>query len=216
MRKLLMCIFAFIVLLGSVSQAHGNVKALIILPYNYGANFYLIADEFEKKGWDITTTALTAQVPPCPAFAQPFGCPSIDVDILISDIDDVTEFDCVLITSSTTVQYDPCSDLMASSDALTLIQNAVAANITIGAFCTGVRVLAAADVLDGVSVTGNPSYRSEYEAAGAIFAGVRVPPVTDGNIVTCVRGDFFAPQNCQAVADCVEICSQEREGASDE
>ena len=216
MRKMLMFIIMFVILVAALAQADSNVKALIVLPYNYGANYYLIVDEFERKGWDLTITGLYEEIPPCPAFARPFGCPPIEVDLLISEIDDVTEYDCVLIPSSTTVGYDPCIDLIENQEALALIQNAVNANVVVGAFCTGVRVLAAADVIDGRNVTGNPNYTTEYVAAGAIFAGARVPPITDGNIVTCVRGDFFAPQNCQAIADCVEGFQQQLQGDDDE
>lgn len=216
MRKSLLFIIALVILAVPSINAHSNVKALIVLPYNYGANYFLIADELEKMGWDITITGLTTQIPPCPAFAAPFGCPTINVDMLISEIGDITEYDCLLISSSTRVNYDPCIDLINSSEALALIQTAVDENLTVAAYCTAVRVLAAADVIDGLNVTGNPNYQSEYEAAGATFVGLRIPPVTDGNIVTCARGDFFAPHNCDAVADCVETTQQAREGENDE
>lgn len=216
MRLWLKCVFIFIVLTCISLSATGNIKALIIVPYRYGANYHLIVDELERKGWEITTTGVYQEIPPCPAYAGPLGCQTITVDILITEISDVTEYDCVLITPSTTTNNDPCSDLMGSDETLTLIQNAVSNNLVVAAFCTGVRVLAAADVIDGRRVTGHSSYQSEYEAAGATFAGVRIPPVTDGNIVTCVRGDFYAPQNCEAIADCVETYNQEREGDGDE
>ena len=59
--------------------------------------------------------------------------------------------------------------------------------LLVGALCGGTRVLAAADVINGVTVTGHPLYSQEYVDAGANYVEGPVPPVVDGNILTSRR-----------------------------
>ncbi len=72
------------------------------------------------------------------------------------------------------------------------------------AFCGGVRVLAAADVIAGRLVTGHDLYVDEYEAAGATWVGDDVPPVVDGTIITTVRGQYHSVQICEVIAEVIE------------
>ena len=65
--------------------------------------------------------------------------------------------------------------------------------------CGGTRVLAAAGILDGVTVTGHLLYKQEVIDAGAIWAGDVVPPVVDGNILTTRRGQYYRTQIGEAL-----------------
>jgi hypothetical protein len=65
----------YLIILGSVTLLSGeNEKALMILPDNYGANYYCYLEFCQKLGWDITTAAITPVVTPCPSYAAPLGC----------------------------------------------------------------------------------------------------------------------------------------------
>jgi putative intracellular protease/amidase len=203
MRKIVLLIIVLSILPVGISFGE-DINGLIIIPNRYGANYFLMADQFEEFGWQITTAAVTSTVAPCPAYGGPLGCPTLTVDSLISQITDATVYDFILITSGSEYGGEACIDLMNDPGSLSFIQTAVNANVLMCAACSAVRVLAAADVIDGVRITGNASYEDEYIAAGADYAGAGVPPVIDGNIMTCVRGDYFAPNNCEAIRDAVE------------
>ncbi len=200
MKKLFTILFVIFI---TTFVTAGNYKVLVFLPNNYGANFFLDISNFEKYGWEVTIAGNTLNVAPCPMYAQPLGCPYIEVDTLINDIQTVTSWDCVAVMSATLwLNYpngNPCGDLIANTHALNLIQEAKNANMLVIGFCTGVRVLAAAQILNGAPVTGNPYYKNEYIAAGAIWQGEKRPPVIHNNIVTSTAGDFYNIHNCAAI-----------------
>ncbi|MBN1969352.1 MAG: DJ-1/PfpI family protein [Candidatus Delongbacteria bacterium] len=177
-----------------------NVKALLVLPNQYGANYFLNLDNLVKFGFDLTITGLTEYVNPCPVYASPLGCYPIQTDLLISEVTDITDYDCMIIMSATSwTNILPCSDLIEDQRFIDLVKDAVNSGIVVAANCTAVRVLAAADVISGVNITGNYSFLNEYTQAGAIYLGRNHYPVIDGNIVTTAAGDYFNIQNCNAV-----------------
>ena len=198
-------IAATIGLLVVVTTAHTEpVEALLLLGHNYGANYNLVRDKLDEFGWHSTVAGLTAVVQPCPSYGGPLGCPSITVDVLFTDITDFSPYNCLIIMSSSHFAGNPWTDILGNQEALDLVAQAWNDGLVVAAWCTGVRVLAAADIIDGVQVTGHPSYQAEYEAAGAIYLGPQIPPVADSNIVTCTRGQYYNIQNCEAVAAAVE------------
>jgi len=97
-------------------------------------------------------------------------------------------------------------------DQLVSIPLAIVVILLVGAFCGGTRVLAAADVIQGVMVTGHPLYQQEYINAGGIPVGMgtATAPVLDGNILTCRRGQYYAYQVCDVAAEYLHVV-----GASD-
>jgi hypothetical protein len=198
--------FVALTLLASAGQcvADEPVRALVLLANNFGANSFIIRDKFEEFGWELTLTGLTQTVQPCPSYAVGLGAQPLTVDVLVSDVEDVSEYNCLLIVPASVFAGNPFADVLASQEALDLVVLAVEHNLAVAAWCAGVRVLAAADVIDGKSVTGHPDFQTEYEAAGATYLGPRLPPVTDGTIVTCTRGQYYNIQNCDAAAAVVE------------
>ncbi len=95
------------------------------------------------------------------------------------------------------------TNILASQVTLDLIKSTVAEGLIVSAWCTAVRVLAKANVIDGKNVTGDADYRVEYENAGATFFE-SVPPITDGNIVTSVRSRFYRTEICESIAAAIE------------
>lgn len=86
---------------------------------------------------------------------------------------------------------------------LALIHAAVEKGLVVHAQCTGVRVLTAADVLQGKTVTGKGP-AEEYAAAGATLLPGQPYPVTDGTIVTAQRGLYYSVNIVEAIAAALE------------
>lgn len=179
-------------------------EVLVILPSSYGANYFLTRDILDQFGWNVTLTGTTEVVAACP-WARGVALTSIHTDTLLCDIDDITNYDIVLISTGSNYASNPFGNLIESEDCLQLLQDAREAGIVIGAWCGAVRVLAAADIIDGVQVTGHANYEDEYVNAGAIYLGSQIPPVIDQNIVTATRGMYFNQQNCEALDDALAI-----------
>lgn len=175
-----------------------NIRLLVLLPENYGANYYLSREIFEQLGFEITVAGVNPVVNAC-SYAGQLGAPDITVDYLISEIPDYAIYDCLAIMSASQSAGNPCGDLIASSEALIMISQAAGAGKIIWATCSGVRVLAAAGILNGVQVTGTSSFQGEYENAGAIYLGPNLPAVISGNIITSTRGQYYMVRNCEAV-----------------
>lgn len=190
-------------------KRHEGVNVLLLLPDHYGANYYLNKDNFELFGWDVTVAGVEQTIGPCTSFAAQHGCRAVAVDVLISDVADITAYDVLAIMPSTRFTSgrgsdEPYGDLLESQEALDLIVSAVEEGLVVYAPCAGVRVLAAADVINGKNVTGRSQFKDEYLAASATYIGGSPPPVIDDNIVTAMRGLYYHVQNCQAVATSLE------------
>ncbi|MCF7919194.1 MAG: DJ-1/PfpI family protein [Candidatus Cloacimonetes bacterium] len=196
MKKLMLY---FIILVSVTSLSAENVKALMILPDNYGANFYCYLELCRNLGWDITTASVNQVVTPCPSYAAPLGCGNITVDSLICEISDVTIYDCIMIHSSTSFSGNPYYEFLNDVDTMLLLGLADAADIVIWTSCAGVRLLGVAGIAQGVSMQCPAGYQNELTAAGANIVGEKIPPVIDGNIITTMRGQFYTQQNVYAI-----------------
>jgi len=181
---------------GPSSAGSGQVKALLVVNNTYGANYNLLRDVMDLYGWQTTVVGVTPTVTQC--F---YGGP-ITVDLLVTDLADVSPYDCLIIMPAKST--DSHRQLLASPEALALVGQAVEESLLVVAFCGGTRVLAAAQVIDGVRVTGNPDFLQEYLDAGAIWAGDTVPPVLDGNILTTRRGQYYSHQICEVMRTAVD------------
>jgi putative intracellular protease/amidase len=160
-----------------------------------GGYHYFTRDVWEQCGWDLTTAGLVPTLNPCP-----LGVP-FNVDTLIADVADLSGYDCLAIMQTAAYDGSSHSDLLASPEALALVQQAVSESLLVVASCGGVRVLAAADVIDGLTVTGYAAYSQEYIDAGAIWAGDGVPPILDGNILTSAHGRYYCRQIAETMRD---------------
>jgi len=201
---LLITVASFFAGLLVTNDDSNNVKALYVLSNRFGANNYLMLDDLENNGWDITFAGTSRIMHPCPGASSVFGAIPIEVDLVIDDNIDVTQFDCIIIGPASWRYGDAYGDLMESETALQLFRNAADFGKVVYATCAGVRVLAQANILNGIHVTGRSEFSSEFTAAGAIFDGTGILPVIDGNIVTTSRGLYFHLQNSQAIATAIE------------
>jgi len=191
-----------------------HFRILVFLPDKYGANYFLDKANFENYGWKITIAGTNQNIYPCPVYAAGLGCPVVHPDTLIQEIGSVTGWDALAVMSGSHYAGNPCGNFLSNPHALELIHHAADSGLVVGGYCTGVRVLAAADVISGKLVTGNQNYQSEYVAAGAIWAGKNKPPQIQNNIVTCSAGDFFNIQNCAAILRAAAELNDQPEGVS--
>ncbi len=191
----LLCgLLLFISLAGAEDQ-----HILLLVPHLYGANYNFNIDHFQEMGFITTTAGINGTVSPCYS-----GLPVLTVDTLISEIQDIGMFDAVAIMPSRWVSVaQPYNDLISSPEAISLMSDAASSSIPVWATCAGPLVLAAADVLSGVTIQGrtgpDSSFVEIYEAAGANFVGWGLLPVIDQNIITTSRGQYYQRENCQAV-----------------
>lgn len=203
-------IVAIVLAASCVSEKKQGINALVLVPSNTGANYYLMSDVIEEYGWRITHTGVFDTIMPCPWFASHGTLYPIISDIELGDITDVSEYDCLIIPPSTgNAAPIPNSnaDVIGSNEALALIRRAAYYGLPVYSTCAGVRVLAAADVVRGKFIVGSPRFRDEYIAAGANYVGRPQndnPPTIDGNIITSARGQYYNYANVMAIATVIE------------
>ncbi|MCI0496540.1 DJ-1/PfpI family protein, partial [candidate division KSB1 bacterium] len=202
MKKIII-IFAVLVLTSSAMPR--EINALLFMPNSYGANYYIARDNFERLGWNITLTAINQTVNPCQAYAGTLGCPSITVDKKMSEITDITQYDCLVLMFATKwMSTPPFNEILGNQQALNFFRSAADNGLVIATWCSGVRVLAAANIISGRRVTGASEYQQEYTAAGAIYVGNNSPPIIDGNIVTATAGQSYNISAIEAIALAIE------------
>lgn len=182
-----------------------GVTVLALLDNKFGANYFLNRDGFEQYGWNVTITGLRDKIPGCNFFSDPYQFPPIVPDVKFDQIVHIDYYQALAIMPATSFhQPDPFRELMDNRKAMTLIKEAVNKNIPVSTICSGTRVLAAADVIRGKKITGQPPFINEYEKAGAIFLGKDVPPEIQGSIMTGSRDQFYNNHVVMALATMIE------------
>ena len=176
-------------------------KILLLMDSQLGANYdiddgtFNIMEHFDYYGWQVTTAALMSPVSRC-SYSTSVGLRPQIPNYLIGDIPDVTAYDIVCLLPNASGS----PNLMADPTTLAILNTAADEKVVVAAWCRAVRVLAAADLLDGLNVVGHADYQAEYEAAGATYLGNDHPPIIQGNIVTSVRSNFYRTATCEAIA----------------
>ncbi|KPK63713.1 hypothetical protein AMJ83_05805 [candidate division WOR_3 bacterium SM23_42] len=193
--------------LGSGKQ---GVNALLLVPRNAGANYYLMRDVLEEYGWNVIHTGVLDTITPCPWFATHGVVYPFVPDVRLEDITDIRDYDCLIITpaaGNAAPIENSHADILESSQALSLIKRADYYGLAVFSMCAGVRVLAAADVVRERFIVGAPRFREEYVAAGANYVGRPRndnPPTIDRNIITSARGQTYNYANVMAIATVIE------------
>jgi hypothetical protein len=175
------------------------IKALILVDDHYGGSLNIEDNEnYLSYGWEVTLACCTEEVSPCP-WASMHGCEVITADLLTSQLDNALEWDVITVAPGETHE-----NIMACPYVLDLLAEATDNGIPVSAWCRGVRVLAAADIIDGVSITGHIDYEDEYLAAGADYLGNAEPPTEDMGIITAVKSNQYRSEMCELTMEAVE------------
>ena len=196
-----------------------KIDVLLITDDNYGSSFVVgddkiksIKQQFEEFGWNLIISGVKDTLAPCDWGNQTYGTDKMIVTKKISEIKNLTKFAAIIILPGRGFP-----NLLNSAEMMSLLQRANQEGIIIAAWCRGVRLLAAADIINGKNVIGHFDYFDEYKAAGAnyveysfmwdngkkIFQNV-TPPIRDGNIITTVRSLYYRNEMCQLIKETIE------------
>lgn len=198
------------------TRGTGGIRAIILTCEKWGTNYSLLRDEMELHGWELVVTGAAPSVNPCP-WSAPLGNTAMATDGPLSTFADLSDYDALIVMPATAWQGDSHAQLLGSPEALDLVTRASGEGLLVSSFCGGARVLAAAGVIAGRHVTGHANYVQEYVDAGAIYVGNPVAPVLDGNILTCVRTQYYCRQfveRAEAVIDSLRAARSGVNGAS--
>lgn len=122
---------------------------------------------------------------------------SVNVDMLVEDVD-VTKFDALLLPGG---QMNP-DILRMNETVIELVKEFDSAGKPIAAICHAPWLLAEADIIDGKTVTGWPSIRTDLENAGGEVIDRTV--AVDGNLITSRNPDDI-PAFTEALKDALAV-----------
>jgi len=223
-RTMINRLFAMVVLTGILAfsgygltppgepRAPNAVKALLLVDDLYGSSLNIedsknnILENFSSYGWDITVASCNAEVSPSQLAIQQ-GCEVLRPDMRTNELDNALDWDVIVIAPGES--YDHLAKCPFVLNALALAR---VNSIPVVAWCKGVQVLAAADVVQGLEITGHPDYTEEYLAAGAKYKGNVNQPIEDQMVITC-RDEEFRQEMCELIRQVVETSTFMKEGA---
>jgi putative intracellular protease/amidase len=206
--KLITLFLSLLAISSGISFSAVSVRAytpghsvMILAANSVGDTYWPAKSKFESWGWTVTTAGLTASVTSC-LNTNPRPVP---VDILISDVNNdlLSQYECIFVPSG-----GHWSALLNNPTTLNLIYEAYNLGLIISSLCVGIRVIAGANILDGVRVAYDSNSAANVAAAGGITVNERV--VTHRRIVTGTTGGgptgggaSQAPtiEVCEAIAD---------------
>jgi putative intracellular protease/amidase len=194
-----------------VPRAPKAVKALLLLDDQYGASVNIednqnnILENFKSYGWEVTLACCSEEVNPAP-WASKQGCEVIHPDLMTYRLDNALDWDVIVVAPGESHQH-----LMDCPFVMSVLAQARDHDIPVAAWCQGVRVLAEADIIDGVEISGHADYEDDYLAAGAEFLGSYEPPTADQNIITCGDEKMYRQEMCELIRETVEKAAFLRE-----
>lgn len=190
-----------------------GINALILVPKNHGLNYQLMREVIDQYGWNVTHTGVFDTITACPPVIEGLAYPSIIPDVKVGEIEDIEKYDCLILVPATGSYYevpDSHHDLINSPAAMELLQKFRQSNMPIFSTCAGVRVFAAAGIIDGLEISGSPRFKDEYEEAGAIYLGKDKGPIVSENVITSTRGQLNSIGNIVAISSIIENNRLER------
>ncbi|MFW9903735.1 MAG: DJ-1/PfpI family protein [Candidatus Thorarchaeota archaeon] len=183
----------------AVIQDPNNIKILSLIADGVGNTYFTVKNQFEEWGWNFTTAGLEE---------NHTGCPNKDPiiitsDILISAIENISQYDCIFIASGAQHHI-----LREDPSVLNLIKKGYNEGLVISTLCVSTVILADADIIKGIKVVGDPLYYYDIKEAGGIF-DAHAKVISDKRIITGGKGggptgggDLSAPtyELCTAIA----------------
>ncbi|MFW9924122.1 MAG: DJ-1/PfpI family protein [Candidatus Thorarchaeota archaeon] len=160
-----------------VKSTNEEVKILCFIENGFGESYYINKDFLESYNYSIITASTSGYVYGCNNFGK--DVPDTYPDILVSSIsdNDILTYDCIFIPSG-----GHWGTVITRSRILEIIQIAHEEGILLAGICTGMIVLAYADVLEDVNVAKNDHALSYLLNAGANITNDDV--VYDQGIIT--------------------------------
>jgi Domain of unknown function (DUF5122) beta-propeller len=177
-----------------------GIQVLSMLASPYGANTYLIKDQMERMGWDVTFTGIRTSVPACSRL-----CSTFFVDQIVEEIETATDYDVLVVmpTPGTfTRKPNPVGDLRDSEVAINLVQEAFDAGLTLYTGCSGILMFGDAGCLDGATVIAHRNRAANCRSYGAdcTIGSASTPPMIDGQLVTATNQRVWPIEIASAIA----------------
>ena len=177
-----------------------GVQVLAMLADPYGANTYLLRDQFELLGWEVTLMGVDRSVPACSRL-----CSTLFADASVDEIESATAYD-VLVVMPTPGTFqrvrNAVGDLRDSERAVGLVQEAYEAGLTLYTGCSGILLFGDAGLLEAASVIAHPNRMANCRDYGAdcTRGGQTVPPMIDGQLVTATNQRVWPQEIAAAIA----------------
>ena len=163
--------FCIIGTITTYSQSFDKVNILLITGDSYGSSFLIgddkiksIKERFEEYGWELTFAAIKDTVVPCEWNKETFGAEPLVISKNIKKIKNPEDFDAIVLLPGRGFP-----NLVQNKKVLKLLKKANKKDVIIAAWCRGVSLLAAADIIRGKKIIGHFDYFKEYQAAGADY-----------------------------------------------
>ena len=183
----------------TAKKSERPVRMLLLWGDLYGANCtsnakkLSILEKFRRYGWVLTMAGAERTVLPC-AFARQRGAEPFELDCTVDELGEATDYDGISVMPGPAHR-----GLIESPKVMNLVREAADEGLVLSAWCRGLRVLAAADVIRGKRVVGHIDDTDVLEQAGAIHVGHDHPPVIDGRLVTGARSYYYRVKNAEAI-----------------
>lgn len=177
-----------------------GVQVLAMLADPYGANTYLLKDQFELLGWEVTLMGIDRSVPACSRL-----CSTLFADASVDGIESAAAYD-VLVVMPTPGTFqrrpNPVGDLRDSDRAVGLVQEAHEAGLTLYTGCSGILLFGDAGLLEGANVVAHPNRMGNCNAYGAncTRGSQTVPPMIDEQLVTATNQRVWPQEIAAAIA----------------
>ncbi|MCE7742749.1 MAG: DJ-1/PfpI family protein [Candidatus Heimdallarchaeota archaeon] len=179
-------IIAIIVIISSfafssspVNQIHAqtDVNILFFIEDAFGESYYINKGIMESYNWTVTTASSKSFIVGCKNDGK--NVTDTYADVLVGDITDkdLFDYDCILVPSG-----GHWGNVMGVARVVEIIQSSHEEGILVAGICTGMIVLAYADILEEVEVAYNIHATEWLNYAGANMTGY--PVVSDQGIIT--------------------------------
>ncbi len=169
-----------------------GVEILAYFGHKTGANNFLNRDMYEQFGWNVTIAGLRESVEGCDFYAKSLKVKPFIPEVRLDEITNIGHYDALAVMPvSSYFNKDPYRDLLDNPRAMEKVKEAVMGNIPVSTICSGARVLAAAGVINGKKILGQPPFKEEYAQAGAVYLGKDFPPQIEGSILTGTRDQYY-------------------------
>jgi hypothetical protein len=177
-----------------------GIQVLSMLASPYGANTYLIKDQMERMGWDVTFAGIQTSVPACSRL-----CSTFFVDQIVEEIETATDYD-VLVVMPTPGTFNrkpnPVGDLRESEAAVDLVQEAFNGGLALYTGCSGILLFGDAGCLDGATVIAHRNRAANCRSYGAdcTIGSASTPPMIDSQLVTATNQRVWPLEIAAAIA----------------
>jgi putative intracellular protease/amidase len=184
----------------SAPDLSNGVQVLAMLANPYGANTYLLKNQFELMGWEVTLMGINRSVPACSRL-----CPTLFADASVDEIGTASDYD-VLVVMPTPGTFqrkaNPVGDLRDSERAVGLVREAHEAGLTLYTGCSGILLFGDAGLLEGANIIAHPNRMANCGTYGAncTRGSQTVPPMIDGQLVTATNQRVWPQEIAAAIA----------------